>query len=265
MIFEGPSEITIKRVNRPGYFGISSYPKSTTTLGAEISKTGYNTGLSEDEEAHYEKALGLKPGELSKHSKWWGEVFNTEHSLKLFNTKGTTLLLDSAVNQIKYKVLLASSKIANSELEKNNPNCEFYIVDEEAKAKKESEIFDYKYEAFELLMGLSPENKRKALRLFGKKGVDTMSETVIKAELTKELEKDPMMFVSILKDKRLNTKMFIEELLEYRLINREGNYFKHNDDTIANSTEECVEYFDNPKNQSVKLALETRLKKAKKG
>jgi len=58
--------------------------------------------------------------------------------------------------------------------------------------------------------------------------------------------------------------MFIYELLERKLLKRTGNYFIHNEDTIANSTDECVQYFNDPKNQSVKLALETKLKKSKK-
>lgn len=263
-MFTGPKEIVIKRIPRQGYFGITSYPKSTTTLGAEITKTGYATGLTSEEEKYYEEKLGLKPGELNKHSEWWGEVFNVLHVLKPFNTKSTTLVLDSYLNQIKYKVALASSKIANSELEKNNPNCEFYIVDDEAKAKKESEIFDYEMECMELILSLSPDEKRSALRLFGKSGVDTLSEAMVKSELHKESKKDPKAFIDTLKDKRLKTRMFIEELLDYRVITRQGNYFKNGDDIIANSTNECVEFFEDLKNQSVVLALTTKLKKIKK-
>lgn len=263
-MFKGPKEIVIKRIPRPGYFGITSYPKSTTTLGAQITKYGFATGLTEEEEKYYEQKLGLKPGELNRHSKWWDEVFNVYHVLKPFNTKPTTLVLDNDINQIKYKVALASDKIANSEIEKNNPNAEFYIVDEEAKAKKESEIFDYEMECMELILSLSPDEKRQALRLFGKKGVDTLSESMVKSELHKESKKDPKSFIDTLKDKRLKTRMFIEELLDYRILMRKGNYFMIGEDTIAGSTDECIAYFDDIKNQSIILTLQNKLKKLKK-
>lgn len=263
-MFEGPKEIIIKRVQRPGYFGLTSYPKSGTTLVAQITKYGFNTGLTKEEESYYESELGLKPGELGKHSKWWDNIFNVEHAIKCFNTKPTTLVLDNPLNQIKYKVALASTRIANSELEKSNPDAEFYIVDEEAKARKESEIFDYEMECMELIIKLSPDEKRKALRLFGKKGVDTLSESVVKSELHKESKKDPKLFIDTLNDKRLKTRMFLEELIDYRIINRKGNYFMNGDDVIANSTDECIAYFEDMKNQSVKLALENKLKKVKK-
>lgn len=264
-MFTGPKEVVVKRIPRVGYFGITSYAKSVATLCAQISKNGYKTGLTPEEETYYEGKLGLKPGELNKHSEWWSEVFNVIHAPKLFNTKKTDFVLDNPLNQIRYKVLLASARVANSEIEKNDPNAEFYIIDEEAKAKKENEIFDYEFEAYELVMKLSPEDKKGALKLFGIKGVDTFSDLVIKAELGKKIKANPKLFVDTLKDKRLKTKIFIEELIEYNLLKRQGNYYIHNEDTIATSTEECIEYFDDIKNQSVKLVLDTRLKKSKKG
>lgn len=262
--FTGPNEIVIKRVPRAGYFGITAFPKSTTTLGCELSKNGYKTGLTTEQEKYYEQALGLKAGELSKHSKWWGEIFNIDYSIRLNNTKETRLILDDKINQLKYYSLNASSKVANSEIDKKEPWVDFYIVDEEAKAKAESEQFDYEWEAMELLLKLSPEEKRASLRLFGKKGVDSLTELMLKSELTKELKKDPKAFCEVLKDKALKIRMLIEEMIEYKVIIRSGNYYKNGDDTIASSTDEVLEYFEDLKNQSVVLALTTRLKKEKK-
>lgn len=255
--------IKVKRIQKTGFFGLVSYPKSGTTICCEISKTGFKTGLTSNEEIHFEKELGLKPGELGKHSKWWGEIFNIEYPIRLNNTKTNEIILDNPINILKYKVLLASSKIANSEIEKN-PNCEFFIADEEARAEKEVETFNFKFEAFKLILGLSPEDKRGSLRLFGKSGIDTMSETMMNSQLGSEMEKDPKKFIDTLTDKSLKTKMLIEELLEKSLLKRKGNYYLHGDDTIANSTEECVDFFDNPKNSSVRLILVNRLKKDKK-
>lgn len=156
MEFTGPKEVVIKRVPRAGYFGITAYPKSTTTLGCELGKNGFKTGLTPEEEKYYEVELGLKPGELGKHSKWWGDVFNIDYSIRLNNTKETRMILEDKIKQVTYKVLLASSKVANSEIDKKDPWVDFYIVDEEAKARAESEIFDYEWEAMELLLKLTP-------------------------------------------------------------------------------------------------------------
>lgn len=265
MKFEGPEVVKIKSAAKAGYFGISSYAKSVTTLGCEMSLKGsWKTGLTPEEEAYYEAELKLEKGSLSKHSKWWSDVFNDTYAIRLHNTKTTELQLDNPINQIKYKVLLESSKVANSEIERKKPNVLFYIDDAEARAKSEIEVFNYEFEGMGAIHKMSPEEKRNTLRLFGKTGLDTTSEMMLNATLVGELKKDPKKFVETIQDKDLAIKGFIRDLLEKKLISRKGNYYMHGDDTIANSTEECVEYFNDIKNQSVKLTLQTRLNKLKK-
>ena len=263
-VFDGPEVVKVKSVSRAGFFGISSYVRSVTTLGCEISKSGYKTGLSPVEEGYYESVLNLKPGELNRHSKWWSEVFNVTTPIRLHNTKTTELVLDNPINQIKYKVMLEQSKIANSEIEKKQPNVIFFIADDEAKAKSELETFSYEFEGSGLIHKLAPEEKRSTLRLFGKKGLDTMSETMLNAQLYGELKKDPKAFCETVQDKDSKIKGLIEELLEKKLLTRKGNHFYHGDDLIGHSTEDCVGYFNDIKNQPVKLALQTKLSKINK-
>jgi len=265
MKFEGPEMVKIKSAMKAGYFGISSYAKSVTTLGCEMSLKGsWKTGLTPEEEAYYEAELKLEKGSLSRHSKWWSEVFNDTYAIRLHNTKTTELQLDNPINQLKYKVLLESSKIANSEIERKKPNVLFYIDDEEAKAKSEIESFNYEFEGMGAIHKMSPEEKRGTLRLFGKKGLDTMSEMMLNSQLVLELKKNPKLFVEVINDKDLAIKALIQEFIEKKLLTRKGNYYLHGDDTIANSTEECVDYFNDIKNQSVKLTLTSRLNKLKK-
>ena len=264
MNFEFPESIKIKKSPKAGFFGITSYAKSVTTLGVELSKNGYKTGLTSEEEKEFEKELDLKPGELNRHSKWWGNIFDVQHAIRLNNTKSTELILDNPINKIRYKVLLASSKIASSEIEKNKPGIEFYIDDQESKAKAELETFNYEFEGMGMIHKMSPDEKRDNLRLFGEKGLDTMTEIMLNSKLASKCKQDPKNFVETLNDKNVRTKAFILELIEKGLLKRKGNYYVHGDDTIANSTEECVEYFNDIKNQSVKLTLQSRLNKINK-
>lgn len=257
--------IKIKRVAKAGHFGINSYPKSVTTLGCEMGKDGFKTGLTKEEEAFYEEKLSLKPGTLNKHSDWWSKTFNTEYPIRLFNTKTTTLNLGDVINQLKFKALSQSSKIASSEIEvAKNPGVLFYIDNEEAKAKAELEHFNYEFEAMKIILSLSPDEKRSSLRLFGKTGIDSLSENMLNAHLMNESKKDPKRFIDTLTDKNVKTKGLIKELVEKGILLRKGNYFIHGEDTIAHSLEECALYLDNPNNQSVRLILESRLNKSNK-
>ncbi len=259
-----PEVIKIKNATRANSFGIAAFDKAITTIVCALTPRGYKTGLTKEEEEHYEKAIGLKPGELSRHSIWWGDVFNTIHTIRLKRSKTNELVLDNPINQLRYKVLLASSKIANSEIEKN-PDSEFFIDNQELRAQAENEAFNYEFEAMGMIHKLTPEEKRGSLRLFGKKGIDDMKELMLNAELVKELKKDPKKFVETMNDKDLKTKVFIAELIERRLISRKGNNYVQGDDVIASGSDECVNYFNDIKNQSKRLILQNALDKAKQG
>ena len=261
--FDGPEEIEIRRVLRPGYFGITSFGKSITRIGCPISERGHKTGLTDVEEAYYEQVLNLKAGELNRHSKWWDDVFNIEHALRLNNSKTNKLILDNPINQLRYKVLLASSKIANSKIE-TTPDSEFYIDNKELQAKAENQSFEYEFEGMERILKMSSDERKNALRLFGKTNMDTMSELMLKSELGKQLKRDPKKFVEILSDADLNTKAWIYELVEKNLLKRDKNGFKHNDSPLGSSIESAVEYFNNPVHQDVKLILTSELNKLKK-
>lgn len=256
--------IKINPVNKAGYFGIAAFAKAVATLGCEISPKGHNTGLTKEDQEYFEKALELKPGELAPYSKWWDDVFNIQHTLRLPKSKTYELILNNPINELRYKVALANTKIANSELERNKPGVSFYIDDIEAKAKKDLETFNFEFEGMKLIIKSTPEEKRGNLRLFGKKGTDIMTEDVLNSQLAQELKKDPKAFFNIMTDKDIRTKAFIKELEEKYLLKRKGNTYYHGEDVIALSTDECVEFFNDIKNQSIKLILETKLKKAKK-
>lgn len=256
--------IKIRRIPRPGFFNIASFSKSVITIGAELNEKGFNTGLTSSDVDHYEKEMQLPAGTLKPHSKWWSEVFNVEHPLRLRADKANTLYLDSPINEIRYKVALASSKIANSESEKTLPGAIFYIDDAESKAKKEMEIINFEFEGIKLIMKCSAEEKRGNLRLFGKKGTELMSEDVLNSELAKEMKKDPKNFFDIMTDKDVRTKALLKDLEEKSIIRRTGNTYKYEDDIIGASTTEAVEYLNDIKNQNIRLILEGKLKKLKK-
>lgn len=257
--------IKIKAIPRPSFFGISSYAKSVATIGAELSLTGgFNTGLTKEDEIYFEKELNLKPGELNKHSKWWSDVFNVEHVIKLKRTKENVIYLDNAINELRYKVILASSKVANSEIEKGNPKYDFYIDDPEAKAKKQLETINFEFEGLKLIFKQTPEEKRGSLKLFGKKGTDLMSETVVESQLAEELKKDPKNFFEIMTDKNLKLKIFVKDLEDYKIISRRNSKYIYGDETIGNTLMDCIDYLLNPEHKDVYLMLDTKLRKAKK-
>ena len=253
--------IKLRPIAKQKFSGLSSFPNSVTTIGCELGKTGYKTGLTPDEERKFELELGLVKGTLQRNSNWWGNL-----SIRIFNDKDTNIDCEGAMGEIKKKILFESTKILNSPSEKNKwPKAEFMIIDPEAEAVYEEKQLDFEIEALELFSELSISEKRGVLKLYKHTaGVDTMSEKVIKTELAKELKKNPKEFVRIVSDKNLKTKVLVADLVEYKIIHKTGNYYTNGDDPIGNSTEEVVAYLNDIKNQSIKIALEAKLESMKR-
>ena len=252
--------IVIKPIGKIKFSGLSSYSKATWVLSTELDASGYKTGLTKEEETYYEELLGLPKGKLGRSSDWWGSL-----AIRLNMTKATEFPQEDLMNQIKYKVMLASSKVADSVMEKNKfPTAEFVIVDEEAVAKLEGINIDYEIEAYEEFLKTTSEEKRGMLKLFGKRGFDKSTDSLVKSTLGKILKENPKGFLDVIKDKKIKTRVFIEELLEAGIIKKKGNYFTNGDDPIGNSTDEVVLFFEDLKNQSVKMALTGKLKDYKK-
>ena len=258
--------IKIVPLNKESFSGISSYPKSNFVIGTELGSDGlYKTGLTKEEERKYEIELTLPMGTLNKRSNWWSSG-EENIQIRLNRTKATLFTIETPLDELKYKVILQSSKICNSNLERAKyPNAYFIIEDKEADAEVESTAFDYEFEAYDILMKTA--NKRGLLKVLvskhGKMGTDTFSDSMVKSELIKEMKKDPKEFIRVAGDPELKTRVLIEDLLEYGIIKKHGNYYKNGDDPIGNSTEEVISYFTDMKNQSIRMSLENKLNKTK--
>jgi len=254
--------IVVKPVTRIKFSGVSAYSRTQIVIGTELDgETGlYKTGLTPKEVKEFEDALSLPKGTLNPKSDWWGSI-----TIRLNQDKPTYFTFSGAMDEIKYRVLRASSKVANSELDiSKSPNVGFYIDDPEAKAAVESAMIDYELDAIEEFTKSSIETKRSLLRIFGKKGLDDMSETMIKAELYKKMKSDPKQFVEFATDPNMKVRALLEECIEKRVLVKKGPYYYNGEDMIGSSTDEVIAYLTDIKNQTAKLALENRVRKARK-
>lgn len=253
-------EVLIQSLDRVQFSGISKYPRSVTTLTTELGPDGlYKTGLTEEEERKYEKLLGLKDGELSRRSEWWGSL-----SISIRNRK-LTLSLEHPINYLKYKVLLESTKVANSVGEKNKwPDAMFVLYDEEENAKRENVSFNVKKKAYVELDKLSLAQKRGILKIFGKRKPETVSEEVIDNTISHIVESEPERFLTVAADKKLDKRIFVEDCIAEGIIHKTNNYFKNGDDPIGTDFEEVIDYLDDPENQNVYIGLKNKLKTKRK-
>jgi len=91
-----------------------------------------------------------------------------------------------------------------------------------------------------------------------------MSETMVKAELFKEVEKNPKIFLDTLNDPNMKTRALLLEALEKKVLVKRGHTIYNGEDPIGSSTDAVIEYLSDLKYQQVKISIKDRVKKATK-
>ena len=255
-------QYVIRPIIRNKFSGQSYYNKTQTVIGgAQLSANGlYKTGLSVQDEADFEKELNLTKGTLSKrNADFWGDM-----EVRLRNDKLTIFNIVNAYDELRFRMLQEHDKIARTEHDVvGNSTALFYIYDPEAASKIEDAKMEHEFAAMEAFHNTTVEERRGLLRIYGKKGVDSMSETMVKTELFKEVKKDFKEFTRLAKAKETPVRALLEALLEKDIIKKKGTYFYNGEDLLGSSTDEVVGYLMDIKNQAVKLALEGKLKPKK--
>ena len=255
-------QYVIRPIIRNKFSGQSYYNKTLTVImGAQLSSTGlYKTGLTQKEEAEFEAELNLPKGTLSKrNADFWGDM-----EVRLRNDKLTIFNIVNAYDELKFRMLQEHDWIAKNEhAVQGNSTARFYIYDPDAAAKIEAEKMEYEFMAIEQFNAATIEEKRGLLRIYGKKGVDSMNETMVKAELYKHVKADFKEFIRLAKAKDTPIRALLEALIEKDIIKKKGTYFYNGEDLLGSSTDEVVGYLSDIKNQAVKLALEGKLKPKK--
>lgn len=238
-----------------------------------MSKTGSLINpLTQDEQKYLEHILGYEEGYLNafkRKDNYW-----TSDNFKVRLTKQDNLLdLSNPDDYIKYKVLLLNSdEICPSMqelLDAPKATYQFVIVDEEIENNRELDEMNVGMKA-SMLLGkiLSEPNKIRLIVqiLAGKPIAKTSSEAFLKKEAYKYIQANPKMFIAIAEDKYIDTKVFIQSCVEAGIIKVNGNfYYDDNMNPLAPDNAEptftnAAIFLNQPRNQSLKLKLEAKLK-----
>lgn len=222
--------------------------------------------LTKEEKATIEDMTGL---DLSVYGDFW-----TSHFVSLFKDDNQ-LDLSNPMDYISYKILLyLKDDIAKTWAERNVKQTYQFVItsgDEELTEKKVN--LDSKLEAFKLY-GKFDEDKDKLigiLSLLTNKPIST--DTTLKWLQTKVaefLDTKPDVFLELIKDSSLETKLLINTAIDKKVIIKNSNKYTTADglDLCENGQiptfENAVTYLDNVKHQDVRAFIEAKTLKAKK-
>ena len=277
--------VTVKFIPQPNainnprhvlYGGMAERATFTVTVPKLRSGTFKNV-LTDDEKDYLEAALGLEVGALNvynKHDNFWSN--NTEGGISKvrLSKEGNILNLADPVDYIKYKILLANKDLIAPSMQElqDRPKATYRFVlisdtDVNTEAKAKRTIKSRCYAEFGKIEDKADVVKTVIETITGKPLAANTKLEFLQNKAWELIEADPKIFLNVVQDKLLETKVLIQKCIEAGLISKRVNYlYLRSDNTpLCEGGEEPVlsvaaKYLNSPKRQELKLSLEAKLK-----
>lgn len=244
-------------------------PTSKRVYTVPVNRKGvFVNVLTNEEKAFLEDIMGLEPNALSvykKQNNYWENYSVTLH-------KDDNVLDLSDPNQyIDYKVLLANKDYIAPSIEALDEcykaTYTYVIVQENEDVKKSSANTNINMRAYMALGAIQNDPAKLAYVIRVLRGGRVTGEAEELLPVAESLmQANTRLFLSIVEDPYMSTKMMIYEALRERIINRVGEYYYMADDNtpLCEKDQEptlssAAKYLNAPRHQDVKFSIEARL------
>lgn len=233
--------------------------------------------LTDSEKAFLEEVMGLEYNALSIYKKvdnFWDDSNENGISRVRLTKQDNYLNLADPEDYIRYKILLANKDYIAPSLQalQDSPKAtyQFVIISEgdETKSAKDNMSATMKcYKEFGKI-----ENDINTLRVIvetidGRPTAPTVKLEFLQGRINTLIQADSKMFLRVITDPMLSTKVLIKRAIEAGLISNRGNYLylKSDNTPLCEINEEptlniAAKFLNAPKNQEIKFALEAKLK-----
>ena len=233
--------------------------------------------LTDSEKAFLEEVMGLEYNALSIYKKvdnFWDDSNENGISRVRLTKQDNYLNLADPEDYIRYKILLANKDYIAPSLQalQDSPKAtyQFVIISEgdETKSAKDNMSATMKcYKEFGKI-----ENDINTLRVIvetidGRPTAPTVKLEFLQGRINTLIQADSKIFLKVITDPMLSTKVLIKRAIEAGLISNRGSYLYLREDNtpLCEANEEptlniAAKYLNSPKHQEVKFALEAKLK-----
>ena len=233
--------------------------------------------LTDSEKAFLEEVMGLEYNALSIYKKvdnFWDDSNENGISRVRLTKQDNYLNLADPEDYIRYKILLANKDYIAPSLQalQDSPKAtyQFVIISEgdETKSAKDNMSATMKcYKEFGKI-----ENDINTLRVIvetidGRPTAPTVKLEFLQSRINALIQADSKIFLRVITDPMLSTKVLIKRAIEAGLISNRGNYLylKSDNTPLCEVNEEptlniAAKFLNAPKNQEIKFALEAKLK-----
>lgn len=278
--------IIVRHINKPSnlvsnpkhvlYGGMAENASRTYTV-PRLSSGGFVNVLTNDEKAFLEAELQLEFNALSVHRKtdnFWDDSNDRGISRVRLLKQDTILDLSNPEDYIRYKILLANKDYIAPSLQvlSDAPKASYeYVIiseGEETKvAQKNMSATMMCYKEFGKI-----EDDIDTLRVIvetidGRPTAPNVKLEFLQTKANELIQGDSKLFLRIITDPMLPTKVLIKRAIEASLISKRGDflYLRSDNSPLCEANEEptlniAARYLNNPKHQDIKFALEAKLK-----
>ena len=258
-----PDKVTLKPIKKNGWLpddhdGSIRYSKCFERLTVQAARgTGVlQTGLSDEDEKRLESKMNMSSGTLSRYNKDYWTMFRVD-----VPKEGAILDLSSPEDELKYLVLRAHQRVANSEMERfDSPFAEYIMTSDEQEAKVVNRKSKLKRKAYKVFSGMSTTEMKDVLKVMGKRVGDDVSVDFVESQLDKIVTDDPQNFLTTVEDPTFAMRAFIDDCISSRVLVKNGTKYQlPGGDVVGYTLEQTIEYLQNPDNQEVYLDLKGKM------
>lgn len=271
-----PQKGTVSDPKHVMYGGLAEGASITLTV-PRLRSGIFKNVLTDDEKDYLEYVMGLEPGSLNvynKNNNFWDNTYEDGISTVRLTKQDTILDLSNPVDYIKYKILKANSELVAPSQEvlrdRRKATYRFVLITDEDVNNVLKDNTDTKMQCYTELGAIlnEPDVLRSVIEIITSKPLaKNTNVNFLKAKAGELIDANAKLFLAVIKDPLLKTKVLIEACVEQGFISKRGDYYYLRSDNtpLCEGGEDPVlsnaaRYLNNPKRQEMKFALEAKLK-----
>ena len=239
-------KVTLRPTAHDSWSGVIKYKNCYEDIGPYYTRSGsIYTGLGKETAERLGELLGK---DLSPGSSFWETFY--------IRTAGKDIILDldDPFDELKYHFLKNHKRVKGSMFE-HKATANFVLINQEEESKRANLFQRTKRAAVREFDKMTPEEMRKALRIFGK-NAENLGAEIVENRLWDIIEGDPQGFLDKwVNNKNRETQWLIERAVSMNVIRKNKMLYTYGSDTIGHGLEDAVSYLDDPKNQDVRIAI----------
>ena len=258
-------------------FGGMAENATRTFVVPRLSSGMFVNVLTDNEKAFLEEIMGLEYNALSIYKKvdnFWDDSNDNGISRVRLTKQDNYLNLADPEDYIRYKILLANKDYIAPSLQalQDTPKAtyQFVIIAEGEETKTAKNKMDATMQSYKEFGKI--EDDIDTLRVIiesidGRPTAPTAKLEFLQTRINNLIQADSKMFLRVVKDPLLSTKVLIKKSIEAGLISNRGNflYLRSDNSPLCEVNEEptlniAAKYLNAPKHQDIKFALEAKLK-----